>query len=285
MSNDLAELLRGEAWLGTAALFNRSSFAEKGQFTTWLEGLRQRKEAQTRFGAFGLEVALPGTPEPVIERGDAKGPEAPAGAGPMPGLLTAPTPLLVAPRLTGHLEQPEAKPAPVISTARPDPAAPAQISTTEKAMPVKKQNPSGSGSHTHGVQIREKAIALLTTAPQTTAQLAEALGLTGPAMKHHLKLMRKAGTARLDGRAKTAVWHVGKTSSKPGVSTATAKSKPLKRVPADSVAQALEELEQRMRLHPVERLELKLRVLDRLSGIVDPTIAAVLGEIRADLAQ
>lgn len=330
----LGELLQGEAWVGTGALFQRSSFESKDQFNEWLQRLKHQGMAQIRTGAFGLEAGLAGTPEPSMARADAKAPTAPAGAGPAPPALTAPASLLEAPqRISGkQIEHVDAPPRFVLPAAenagrlrtppklmtlsearaefgpQPESEEKADVShgkRDETELPSLQSAPAARVEDSSMPKTKAKArgakptgdkrdvvLGLLRQSPWKTGELIKASGMERAQLYPLLRALQKEGLATLEGTARAATWSAT-GSGKPGAIAAAdqarraAKGKSGKTAKADgpqTITKALDELELRFRPHRVERLDLKLKVLLRLEQIFDPTIGAVLAEIRADLA-
>ncbi|HZR35713.1 MAG TPA: hypothetical protein VFA75_10085 [Nevskia sp.] len=335
----LAELLQGEAWASTSTLYSRSSFENKERFNEWLLGLKNTGCAVVRTGQFGLEVGLPGTPAPLMERPDAKAtPRKPAGAGPMPPLLQAPAPLLEGPARiqarpqagrrergivapaeeraqfvlpspeTAHVlrvapteaapeepaeaivaapavEVPPAAPAPIAAPVPPETTQPAPMAHMEEAS-MPKSKPTADAKKDADAQ-RDIILGLLRQSSWKTADLIKATGLPRAKLYPLLKQMRKEKLVRLQGTARAATWSLP-GAGKPGAIAAVDQVRKAaeKKAPGPiTITAALQELEQRMRPRVIERLEVKLEVLDRLGRLFDPMIASVLSEIRADLAQ
>lgn len=317
----LEELLQGDAWVSTGALFQRSSFESKEKFSEWLQLLKNKKQLQIRTGAFGLEVGLPGTPAPSAERPDAKPPIAPAGAGPMPPPLTAPAPMLEGPaRIHGKPNDTAPRPCFVVPSPEtegqlrsesdreaaeedpPAPVAPAPAETSEAANHTQSAPPARAEDETMPKKApktpeeqRELIQGLLRQSAWKTGELIQATGLERNQLYPILKKMQSDGEVKLEGTARAATWSIP-GGGKPGAIAAVDQARKAARkngagapgvrnaAPPATITAALDQLAQRIRPRPVERLELKLTVIDRLASIVDPTIAAVLAEIRVDLA-
>lgn len=179
-----------------------------------------------------------------------------------------------------------------ITAAAPPPSAPV---TEPAAPPAPKEEPTMPTSKAQAAKATKAAakadptavvLGLLRQSPWGAADLAKATGLKPAALKSLLKKLRDDKLVRLEGKARSARWHIA-GDGKPGAIAAVdqVRKAAKKSPPPNTITEALEQLEQRMQPRVIERLEVKLEVLDRLGRLFDPTIAAVLGEIRADLAQ
>jgi len=139
----------------------------------------------------------------------------------------------------------------------------------------------------HGEK-REQILGLLRQSPWTSAELAKACDVSPAGVLYHLKQLREERLVKMVGAGSASKWQIAGDGNPGAIAAVDQVRKNGRKHPSaqgrvSTVSEALQQLEQRLQRR-IERLDMKLQVLDRLAAIVDPTIAAVLGEIRADLA-
>lgn len=171
------------------------------------------------------------------------------------------------------------------------PLAPPAVAAAEATKPsqasptLQADEPSGRRAKT--AALRNRILGLLKTSSWRSDELAKALNLPESTLGYHLTCMRKAQLAHPQGGGNATTWHAG-PEDKTGAIAAVeqARSAVVRKLNPLTVTKALERLSlgSSAARPPIQRLELKLKVLDRLAELVEPTIAAVLQEIRADIS-
>lgn len=262
---ELEGLLRhGEGWMTEDGLRRRSRlpctpgdvFRELGALEA--EGLVESRDRGSRNALYRHKQNKVDAPERDLPNVVAGG-EAPGGSPPLPSAHPPVPPMGDAPRR------------PAATSSRP--ASSFAGETTGAPMKTK---------------ARDAILAALKGGPLGQAQIAKKTGESAAVVSYQLgKLSAEKLAARVDPKNRKSAWQLTDAGAKPAASATPTAAAPRaggagRRARGGSLAAALDRLE-RFEREPIADVDTKVQVLDRLSRVVDPAIAAVLTSISKDL--
>lgn len=137
------------------------------------------------------------------------------------------------------------------------------------------------------IKARDAILAALKGGPRRQKDVAKETGIDAGMVSYHLGKLAKDKLAERSEDGLNSPWQLTTAGAKAPASTPPTAAAPRaggagRRARGGSLAAALDRLE-RFEREPIADVDTKVQVLDRLSRVVDPAIAAVLTSISKDL--